>query len=157
MANKFRLKQKAAAIDKAFKESITIAGKDAVAHFKKSFDHEGFTDENFSRWKPRRGQWMSVGASVRGSRGALPNTKKTLTKTGALKRSIRIAYNTGMRIMVWSNLPYSAIHNEGLTGRAWGRHSFRMPKRKFLGNSRNLERRTLAKLTAKVNTASMNA
>lgn len=155
MANKFKLDKISKAVDNAIKESIFIAGKDALAQFKKSFVDEGFTDDHLEKWKPRQRQ-------IRGSLGAglsrnHPNTKKTLTKTGALKRSIRIGFRTATSVRLISNLPYSAIHNEGLRGMAWGKHSFKMPKRKFMGNSKNLEKRTFAKMTAKINTAIRNA
>jgi hypothetical protein len=41
-------------------------------------------------------------------------------------------------------------------GKAWGKYSFKMPKRKYMGNSSNLEKRTEAKIIAKVNTALMS-
>jgi phage gpG-like protein len=154
MATKFRLKEKAVAVEKAFKESLEIAGNDAVAHFKKSFDNQGFTDESLTTWKPRKGQIRGLGANVR---GGLPNTKKTLTKTGALKKSIRVVSTNGLKVRIESALAYSAIHNEGLRGNAWGRHPFKMPKREFMGNSRLLERRSFAKMKAKVKTAILNA
>jgi len=152
--NKFRLDEKAKAVDKAFKEALEIAGNDAVLHFRKSFDNQGFTDENLEHWKPRKGQIRALGANVK---GGLVNTKKTLTKTGALKRSIHKTMLVGLRLKVVSDLVYAQIHNQGLTGKAWGKHYFKMPKRKFMGNSRKLERIQMAKILAKVNTAWKNA
>ena len=158
MANSFKeinFKAKARAVDLAFKEAIQIIAKDAVVTFKHNFDLQGFVDESLQSWKPRKNQIRSMGASVR---GGLINTKKTLTKTGALKRSIR--YLSGIRgysATVISDLPYSQIHNEGLRGNAWGRHNFQMPKRKFMGRSSRLERLSFAKIQAKINTAFRNA
>lgn len=197
MATKFRLLQKAAAVDKAFKEMVAIAANDAQRQFKKSFYDEGFTDESFEHWKPRKGQIRSLGAKSIG--------RKTLTKTGALKRSIRISLRPGgYSARVFTVLPYAAIHNEGGTinqniaagarrhrsgdfdykteksvrydRKTGGRKStfmrvrgsgvqffkahsrtIHMPKRKFLGASRDLERRTMAKMKAKINTAIKNA
>jgi phage gpG-like protein len=148
MTNKFRLKEKSIAVDKAVKDMVKIAAKDAEVHFKKSFANEGFTDNTLERWQPRKGKINSLGAKAIG--------KKTLTKTGALRRSIMFKMYGGYSAIVYSNLPYSAIHNEGLTGKAWGKATFKMPKRKFLGNSRILEKRTAAKFRAKILTAFKN-
>jgi phage gpG-like protein len=153
MATKLNFTAKAVAIERNIPKFLGIAAKDAQVHFQKGFDNQGFTDENLQTWKPRKGQIRSLGASVR---SRLPNTKKTLTKTGALKRSIRIMNSGSRRIRIVSDLPYSAIHNDGLMGRAWGRHSFKMPKRQFIGNSRILERRTMAKGVAIFQTALLN-
>ena len=148
MANKFRLKEKSIAIDKAVRDMVKIAAKDAEVFFQKSFSNEGFTDERLEHWKPRKGKFNSLGAKAIG--------KKTLTKTGALRKSIMFKMYNGYSAIIYSNLPYSAIHNEGLDGLAWGKHLFKMPKRKFIGNSKTLEKRTAAKFRAKIVTAFKN-
>lgn len=142
------------AVDFAIKDALAIAGRDAVAHFKKSFDEEGFTDSTLQKWERRKGQ-IRGGGIVRLKKKGI-NTKKTLTKTGALKRSIRITSFSAKKTEITSDLPYSGIHNAGLRGRVWGKHSFQMPKRQYMGNSRKLERYTYAKFIAKVNTAIRN-
>jgi phage gpG-like protein len=148
MATQLRLKEKASAIEATNRKMLQIAATDAKNHFVKSFANEGFTDETLQTWKPRKGKIRSLGAYSLG--------RKTLTKTGKLRRSI--SFRVGSKsATVFSNLPYSAIHNEGLTGLAWGKHSFKMPKRKFLGNSKILERRTQAKWLAQLKTAIRNA
>ena len=153
--SKFRLKEKAIAVDKAFKEAIQIVAKDAVVTFRKNFELQGFVDESLETWKPRNNQIRQLASGVS---SRFPNTKKTLTKTGALKRSIRqLTGISQYKYIIESNLPYSAIHNYGLRGMAWGRHPFQMPKRKFMGRSARLERMGFNKIQAKVNTAFKNA
>jgi len=153
MAKSFKeinFKAKAEAVDKAFKEGIQIIAKDAVVTFQKNFALEGFKDETLESWKPRKGKINSLGAKAIG--------RKTLTKSGKLRRSIR--YTSGLggyRATVFTDLPYAEIHNEGLIGKAYGKYSFQMPKRKFMGRNRRLERMSLAKLQAKVKTACNNA
>ena len=34
--------------------------------------------------------------------------------------------------------PYAQIHNEGLMGKAFGKYPFKMPKRQFIGQTREL-------------------
>jgi phage gpG-like protein len=103
----------------------------AVGWFQDSFKKQGFTDRKFKRWKKRK-----------------PNAPRNkgraiLTDTGDLKRSIRKTRVSFRRITISSKLPYSAIHNEGLMGKAWGKHPFKMPERRFIGESEKLNRKTL--------------
>ena len=153
MANSFKeinFKAKALAIDVAFKAAIQIIAKDAVVTFKHNFYLQGFVDESLQSWKPRNGKLRSLGAVSR--------DKKTLTKSGKLKRSIRyVSGINGYSAKVISDLPYSQIHNEGLRGNAWGRHNFQMPKRQFMGRSSRLERLSLSKIKSKIKTAFKNA
>lgn len=154
MANKFKLNKMANAADKAMDEALEIAANDAEQHFKKSFKDGGFNDNVLERWQPRKNQ---VFGGIARTRRNHPNTKPTLVGKKVLMNSIKKRRINGKKRILSSDLPYSAIHNEGLMGRAWGKYSFKMPKRKFLGNSRNLEKRTEAKIIAKINTALMNA
>ena len=187
MANSFKeinFKAKALAIDMAFKTAILIIAKDAIVTFKRNFSQEGFTDETFEHWKPRKGKINSLGAKALG--------RKTLTKTGKLRRSIRYVRGiNGYSAKIISDLPYSQIHNEGgrinkdfnrkeMAFNAHGRftsksahsrkqigyrlkqvtineHSINMPKRQFMGRSSRLERLSLSKIKAKIKTAFKNA
>lgn len=142
--NKFKLNKISIAVDKAFKESLDIVAKDAKAFFEKSFRDEGFTDNSFDKWQPRKGQLRGgLGAALKGSHF---NTLPTLTKKRVLRRSLKIVKGFNM-ITIFTNVPYAARHNYGLDG---------MPQRKFMGHSRLLERRMRAKVTAKINTAIKN-
>ena len=153
MSNKFKIPNLISKVDFAIKDAIAIVSRDAEQHFKKSFANEGFTDENLQKWEKRKNQIRNTGL-VRLKYNHV-NTKPTLTKTGALKNSIKIALR-GNTAILRSTLPYSAIHNEGLMGKAWGKYPFKMPKRQFMGNSKSLERRSQAKFIAKINTAILN-
>jgi len=63
-----------------------------------------------------------------------------LVKSGDLRRSIRFdtVNKANLSVRIASDLPYAKIHNDGLTGRAWGKAPFKMPKRQFIGDSWNL-------------------
>jgi phage gpG-like protein len=155
--NPFNIPRIISAVDFAIKDALAIAARDAVLHFKKSFDDEGFTDEGYSRWEKRK-NYSRRGKSGSGSPiRSVKKYRKILTLTGKLKRSITIKLFSATKALIGTDSPYAAIHNQGLMGKAWGKHSFKMPKRQFIGNSRKLERRTLAKITAKVSTAIRNA
>ncbi len=101
-----------------------IIGIEAEKHFKANFDRESF--DGSSKWATRDTK-----------RKGGTNGQKVLSKTGDLKNSIvhRVEGNT---VIISSDLPYSQIHNEGLEGKAWGKHKFVMKKRQFIGESPEL-------------------
>lgn len=107
--------------------------REAIAHFQKSFDNEGFTEKSFWHWTPRKRV-----------RGRVDDGHKILTKTGKLRNSIKTFVNSTKEYFTLrfsSNLPYAKIHNEGLTGLAWGKRVFKMAKRMFMGYSTVLDRK----------------
>lgn len=124
-AKKIRAHQRI--IVKELRVFITIMGREAVKHYKKSFRNQGFTDRSLRSWRGRRNNFEP--------------DRATLTKTGDLKRSIRVIKKTLKSVTVGSDKPYAEIHNDGLMGKAWGRHAFKMPKRQFIGPSRQLSYR----------------
>lgn len=94
-------------------------------HFIKSFQKQGFENVTLEPWKPRKDTRMDRGK---------PN-RAILVKSGALRRSIRRIAIGKYGVNLVSELPYAKIHNDGLTGRAFGKHRFKMPKRQFMGYS----------------------
>lgn len=129
---KFRLTQR---IFKAQKRTLPIKlGKTAKNFFLDTFRRSGFTDFNFKRWVPRRKRLP------KGRTSPTQIEESNLTKTGKLKRSIRVRPATFRLTRVFTDLIYAAIHNFGLQGLAFGKHSFKMPERKFIGNSKVLEK-----------------
>ena len=104
--------------------------KVAAKHFDNSFVNEGFTYNSLMKWRERK----------RPDR----YKHKILQKSGKLRRSIKTNVFTTkdmFEIRFKSSLPYAAIHNEGLTGKAWGKYPFKMPKRHFMGYSRAFDLR----------------
>lgn len=55
-----------------------------------------------------------------------------MVKTGDLKRDELHIEREGNLIIIGSDLPYAQIHNEGLTGNAFGKHKFQMPERQTI-------------------------
>lgn len=115
----------------------------AVKHFTKSFDLEGFNDLPVKNWKPLKRQ-----------RAEPYRSNKILTKTGALKKSLKSRAYVGKRIWwveIYSNLAYANVHNEGLrSGRGRG---FKMPKRQFMGESKSLDRKIQTRINNRLNQA----
>lgn len=106
-------------------------GVEAVNHFKENFDKEGF-DGN--KWQARKTK-----------RKGSTNSQKILSKSGDLADSITYDVN-GNTTVISSDLVYAQIHNEGLQGKAWGKHSFKMPKREFIGPSEKLNEKITSKI-----------
>ena len=135
-----------------FKKSLPRAiGTEAVNFAKDNFRKQGFQDVGVKRWRKRKpGSNRNRGRAI-------------LVDTGKLKRSIRITRITRTQVHIGSNVEYAQVHNEGLrvsgsanvrshrrttrTGartrvRAHTRRvNFRMPKRQFIGPSKELDRR----------------
>jgi phage gpG-like protein len=137
--SKFEFDKKGARLIKAVQDAMTIIATDSENHFKRSFRNEGFEDEVVEKWQPRK----------RPSRADKNNPFKKraiLTQSGALKRSVLRRRLNAYKYRVESDLPYSAIHNYGLYGRAWGKHRFKMPQRRFMGISKKLMRKNVLTL-----------
>lgn len=77
-----------------------IAATEAVKFFRESFIREGFLDRSLSPWSKRQ---SPLGG------------KRTLFATGNLMRSIRPRSVDPSNVIVESDTPYSALHNDGGT------------------------------------------
>ena len=137
----------------------TIAAKVAVDFFKESFQTESWQRKPWKEVQRRMGSWERGGKTIKSYAQGADTTRKILTgKTGDLGRSIeqdRSRTGRGQTI-VWTNPSkfansqkiYAAVHNEGLrAGRGAG---FKMPKRQFMGEDPNLNRRIIEELTRKL-------
>jgi phage gpG-like protein len=109
--------------------------KESVKFFRANFGKQGFLDQSVQKWKKRKDNKKHL----------------ILVKSGALRESIEIESADWRRIRIVSDLPYSAIHNEGRKGLAWGKHPFQMPKRKFMGRSYELHKKLRFKLETAIN------
>lgn len=122
--DKFNLKGLDAKIKAELAKSMVLIGNTAKNHFVKSFRDGGFEDKTIQKWQPRKKE-------TKRSRG-----KGVLINRGFLFKSIRMEANrSNLSAIISTNRPYARIHNEGLQGKAFGKHSFKMPKRQFIGDS----------------------
>lgn len=119
-----------------------VMGVEAVAHFKQSFDNEGFTDESKQPWADvkRRdpdSDWYGHSGQT-GKFSAARTTAKILTgETNELKESIYFARTeTGVR--VYNEKPYAHVHNFGGMAKVYGKKAFQMLARPFIGPSKTM-------------------
>lgn len=144
------LMRKIKALEVVKTELPTILANECVTFFKASFRKQGFDDGNLQKWKPRKGQISSGIAKVSKKSDS---SRAILVKSGDLRASINIEVANWKRIVISSKLPYSAIHNNGGKGLAWGKNAFQMPQRKFMGRSRGLHNKLREKIELKINKA----
>jgi phage gpG-like protein len=138
MSNKFNLSKKLQAFNQLKKDLPPILANDSEKFFRDNFSKEGFQDGNFQKWEEVQRRIPGTNAFKYPKRARLSRrTKKILSNTGMLKNSIKRTSATFNNITVTSRLIYAARHNEGLRG---------MPKRKFMGVSRLLERQHMKKI-----------
>jgi phage gpG-like protein len=110
-------------------------GDEMVSFFKSSWKKGGFENTGVQIWKPKK----------------KPNGKPTLYGDGDLVNSVMLESANWITVRVKSDLPYSAIHNYGLQGKAFGKHPFTMPKRQFMGSSVKMNRLLTLKFERKLN------
>lgn len=89
----------------------------------------GQTDKSINGWD-RRNYQTKADRRTKKKRGIL-------ILHGHLRDSIRVIMANFKKIVIGSNLPYSARHNEGLAG---------MPQREFIGHSKKLEQKIERKI-----------
>ena len=82
------------------RDTARMAAIESVKFFKESFRKGGFTDTAFKEWV---GKQSPLGG------------KKLMYNTGTLMQSIQKAEESTKRVVVSSDTPYSAIHNDGGT------------------------------------------
>ncbi len=102
----------------------------AQNHSTENFAKQGFDDIGVQKWEPRkRTRTRDIGKAI-------------LVQTGRLRRSLRKKRLNALSGVLFSPLPYAKRHNEGLD---------RMPKRQFVGNSRNMVKKIERALELKIN------
>lgn len=135
-------------------------GIEAVNHFKKSFQDQGFTDKSLEKWddvkrRDASSSWYgfqyraksSRPGSTRRKEGSTTNYSPAATKrpiltgeTGQLKDSIDWLA-VGRRIEITASTAYSKIQNEGGDIKVFGKASRQITARKFMGDSEALRQR----------------
>lgn len=123
-------------------DAARIVGKEAVDHYKQSFQDEAFSDksEGDEPWKE-----VERRKNPRSKNRAAAQRKILTGETGELGDSISYSA-AGQFVMIKSDKVYAKVHNEGL--RAGRGRGFKMPKRQFIGKSQLLNQRINKKLKA---------
>jgi len=113
--SKFQFLRKAAKFKSQVPQLLDRMANNAVYQFKViNFDASGFVDSSIKKWTPNK---VNTG-------------HQQLVNTGRMRESIRVLGKTSNSRLVGSDVPYAGYHNDGAT---------RLPQRKFVGNSRQLE------------------
>ncbi|MCT4559820.1 MAG: hypothetical protein N4A41_00430 [Crocinitomicaceae bacterium] len=160
-------------LERYLKEDVyTVIGVEAVNHFQDSFHNQGFTDKGLRKWKDvKRRQpsssWYGFQYKSKVRRpgtkqrkdGAITNFSPAATKrpilsgtTQELLNSIEFrSYPSQKRVVIFSDVEYAKIHNEGGPMRVFGKGNAIMPKRKFIGESQVLIRKIQRKVDRDIN------
>lgn len=122
-----------------------ILGVEAVNHFKESFDHEGFKDEDtIKKWPDVKRRdpdspWYGHSGQTGKFSQARTTAKILAGETGELKNAISyLKIADGVRVS--NPKEYAKVHQEGLPAKIYGKKVFQMPARPFIGKSRTLKR-----------------
>jgi len=133
-------------LEQSKRELLVLLPNQAQNYFLDSFKKQGFDGQP---WKEvqrredgtkaykypktkgfqRRTSPILVGAGYRVRGGTLRRAVSNMSRTAQIQTN-------GFRMVV--DLPYAKIHNEGLDGKAFGKHAFKMPKRQFIGQTTEL-------------------
>lgn len=105
-----------------------VMANDAQKFFAKSFRDSGFTDTGLTKWKPRKND-KDKGRAI-------------LVKSGNLRRAVNdsiesVSFDKTVLAVRGAVGDYAVVHNYG---------KGKMPKRKFMGHSKTLEKLQLDKI-----------
>ena len=130
--NKFNLNKLASKVKTAEQKAIVIIGNEARNFFVENFRKQGFDDRTVEKWQPRKRSDKKPGRAI-------------LVKSGDLPRSIirRPPNKANLIVKITSDLKYARRHNEGI----------KMPKRRFIGDSFNLNEKMKKILINQLNNA----
>jgi phage gpG-like protein len=117
-----------------------IIGTEAIEHFRKSFENEGFTDENKEPWaeverRKSESAWHGHSGQT-GKFSAARTTAKILTgETNELQNAFTYTETeTGVKVI--NDKPYAAVHQYGKMAKIYGKKAFQMIARPFVGKSK---------------------
>lgn len=134
-----------------------IIGVEAVRVVKDNFRLQGYdTGDSVQKW-PKRNKRTDYRYNKRyGVKGATVQADAPIMdQTGDLKNSIDYDVINAKSVKIGVDLhliPYAAIHNAGLMGKAWGKNPFRMTKRQYMPSaSEGPNKKILKAIDKKVN------
>lgn len=136
-----------------------IAANEAARQFRKNFQDESFFGDPWEEVQRRQTKTVTYKTksgkqktkSVTKGKGADGSRKILTGRTADLGKSINIKLETGKAI-VYSDLPYSAAHNEGTSNAGRGRKT-KIPRRQFIGNHPVVQSAILEEVKKRMNQA----
>ena len=114
------------------RELPIICGDLAVNFFRGTFNKQGFDGV---KWKEVQRRTQGTKAYKYATKAA--RTRAILVKSGALRRGTLRKYTSFAKTIIQNEMPYAKVHNEG---------SKKMPKRQFIGQSKNLDKQTIQEI-----------
>ena len=145
-----------------------IAGKMAVDEFRENFRRQGFRNNGITPWpdvrrRDKSSPWYGfqykgerrtsvryirdrkTGKTRRSKTQRKLNFSNAATRRGILigpganlMNSISVRKRSPSQVIVGTDLPYAEVHNEGGYIRVFGKAVRKLPKRQFIGESREL-------------------
>lgn len=135
-----------------------IVAKEAVDEFRENFDREGFRNNGVQPWpevKRRMPNSPWYGFQYKGERRSSKERKKKgqkrklnysdkytkypiLRVTSNLYRSVTSFEVSPERVEIGSDLPYAQVQNDGGYIKVFGKAKVKLPKRQFIGESKEL-------------------
>ncbi|HHT23159.1 MAG TPA: virion morphogenesis protein [Bacteroidales bacterium] len=121
------------------KEIKDMLGVEAINHFKQSFLDEGFTDEKLEKWSEverRKPETPWYGHS--GQTGKFSQARTTAKILSGETRELANAFSyvrTQDGAKITNDKSYAAVHQFGLPAKIYGKKSFIMKPRPFVGKS----------------------
>lgn len=136
-----------------------VISVEGLTHFEESFDNQGYTDKNLTKWKRRKfNQKRTTKKGVESAAfrhfkrkdagRAILVSHQTDTKGPHLKDTLRTK-TTDTQVIFATNKEYAQVHNEG--GRAGRGRGFIMERRQFMGPSEELNKKINQKLEREIN------
>lgn len=116
---------------------VTVAANESKNFFEENFTRQGFLDRSLKAWKKRKDKSDPGRAVLTGKANRRGSGRR-------LRRSIAVLRKNNTRAVIGirgSAGKYAAVHNFGLrSGRGKG---FKMPKRQFIGKSKQLDKKII--------------
>lgn len=123
-----------------------LAGDIAVNHFRENFDKEGFVNNGLQKWKEveRRKKESSWYGFKPGNKKNFSQTRASdpiLKDTNELRDATDYDVRSNGEVAIVNDKSYAEVHNDGGTAYIFGKKPFTMPKRQFIGHSKELDRK----------------
>lgn len=123
-------------LNRVYRRTPTMAGGLAVRFYKDRWRFQAWHDDHREPWQLRK---------KKDKRG---NRRRLLTKTGRLRRSIRVINKGRNHVLIGTDVPYAQVHNEGFSGsvkQSVSAHGVREHKRKSHSRGgRKIKRQTVS-------------
>jgi phage gpG-like protein len=97
-----------------------------------SFRKEKYQGAGGKKWPARKNDKDDY--TKKGNAKPRSRRRGLMVQSGELIRSTEASIDKGtdITVSIGSDKVYAQIHNEGLIGKAWGKHPFKMPQRQFM-------------------------